>query len=81
MIDVKTNFSSQYLVKQCNFCDKEETQSHLLECNVILENCEDINSDIDTEYEDIFGPPTKQLKVVQLYQKALNTRDKLLFKY
>ena len=78
MVDVKKNFKSQYLDTKCNFCEEEESQDHLLDCNVIIENCKELYEDLTVEYEDLFKSSSKQHKMAQLFKLALKTRDQML---
>ena len=78
MVDVKVNFKKQYLDTKCNFCDQEETQSHLMECSKILQNCQELYNDVEVDYEDMNKSCSLQLKMVKLFKKALSTREKLL---
>ena len=78
MVDVKKTFKSQYLDTKCNFCEEEETQVHLLECNTIIQNCKELYEDMTIEYEDLFKTLDKQLKLALLFKQALKTRDQLL---
>ena len=72
MIDVKSNFRTQYGQDlACRFCPEEETQSHLLLCNELIDNLD--TSSI--EYEDIFKDLKKQEAVARLYTQILKIRD------
>ena len=80
MINVKSNFRNQYENVLCQLCDNgaEESQSHLLECPTLLDNCPMLFNDTQTEYDDIFECPSKQLQVVRLFQSVLDIREKML---
>ena len=80
MINVKSNFRNQYENVLCQLCDNgaEESQSHLLECPTLLDNCPMLFNDTQTEYGDIFECPSKQLQVVRLFQSVLDIREKML---
>ena len=72
MIDVKSNFKSQYgqdLV--CRFCPEEETQAHLLLCKELVDNID--TSDII--YEDIFKSLKKQEAISKTYTQILKNRN------
>ena len=72
MIDVKSSFRTQYGQDlACRFCPEEETQSHLLLCNELIDNLD--TSSI--EYEDIFKDLKKQEAVARLYTQILKIRD------
>ena len=79
MVDVKMNFKKLYLDTACNFCNQDESQSHLMECKSIIENCHELYNDIETEYEHIYKSTAYQLKIVKLYVKIMKTREKLLY--
>ena len=79
MIDVKNNSKNNYQnIMSCDLCGEFEDQKHLLNCKVLIENCEALFNDSIVEYEDIFGTEIKQLTAVRLYMKVLETREKLL---
>ena len=72
MIDVKTNFKSQYGQDlKCRLCPEEESQAHLLSCKEIIQ-------DIDTsniKYDDIFLDIKKQEVMGKIYTQILNIRN------
>ena len=56
---------------------KDESQQHLLECSVIINNCPDLFNDVSVKYEDLFSPhPEIQLRATILLQSALETRER-----
>ena len=72
MIDVKSNFRTQYGQDlACRFCPEEETQSHLLICKELIDNLD--TSSI--EYEDIFKDVKKQESIARLYTQILKIRN------
>ena len=79
MTSVKDNFSSQYQDLTCNLCSSNSLQSdfHLLECESILQNCPELSNDISSEYEDIFGSLSEQLKITKLYSSVFETKNLL----
>ena len=79
MIYVKDNFKNKYQNNMnCDLCGEYENQQHLLECHVLIMKCQDLYNDTGIQYEDIFANVSKQLPAVQLFQKVLDTREKLL---
>ena len=79
MINVKGNFKGAYSNLVCDLCNKdEESQIHLLSCCTLLRECKDLYDDNEVEYEDIFSDIEKQLRAVNLFQKVLAVREKLL---
>ena len=71
---------------KCGLCSadgggemKDDSQQHLLECSVIINNCPELFNDFSVKYEDLFSPhPPKQLHATRLLQSALETRDRIL---
>ena len=80
MLQVKNNFKNQHVNFQCDLCNNaEETQQHLLDCQTIIDNCEDLYNDSSVQYEDIFSQnPEKILKVTKLFAAVTKTRNILL---
>ena len=79
MVKVKANFKNLYSNTICELClQNEETQSHLLECEVLIEKCPELFNDVDVEYEDIFSNTTKQLKAVKLFSAILEVRKSIV---
>ena len=64
---------------RCDLCQSdEEDQYHLLSCEVLLKECEELYNDKSVEYDDIFSTSEKQLQAVKLFEKILQTPEKLL---
>ena len=79
MVQVKRNFKSAYLSLVCDLCKLEEdSQYHLLSCEVLLQKCQELYNDVSVEYDDLFSTSEKQLQAVKLFEKVLMTREKLL---
>ena len=75
MVDVKTNFKSQYSDLICRICksdDSVENENHLIDCEMLNEEISDIT--FNYVYEDI----EKQMKAVKLFKKILRRRQKLI---
>ena len=79
MVQVKRNFKSSFVSLECDLCQiDEEDQYHMLSCEVLLKECKELYNDESVEYEDIFSTTEKQLQAVKLFEKVLQTREKLL---
>ena len=80
MTPVKSNFTGMYSDLSCEIkgCDKEQNQSHLLKCDSIIIECQELYDDVEVEHEDIFSKPEKQLKAAKLYQAIFKTIDRIL---
>ena len=81
MVQVKANFKTGLDSLICDLCkveEEEENQSHLLNCEVLLNQCEALYNDESVEYDDIFADKESQLKAVKLFEKVLEVRDNLL---
>ena len=80
MCDVKANFKNNYSDElSCRMCHSEvETQQHLLDCEVMINNCKDLYNDTVVEYNDLFGETSRQLRAVRLFSKVLKTRKQMI---
>ena len=76
--DISENW--KYMGKEntlCPICErKSDTQSHILNCEVMLSIKPQLNKDI--QYEHINGSLDQQIQLVQEYEKYLNLRQTLL---
>ena len=78
IIQVKNNFKNGFESLICELCHAdEEDQLHLLNCETLLNQCEDLYNDVSVEYGDLFSTTTKQLQPVKLFEKILKVREKL----
>ena len=82
---VKGNFSNLFKGNtQCQFkCfNKEDTQEHMLECHELGKYLDQYQKSLLKEvvYSDLFGSPTKQLKVTQVFRILLKIRERLFGK-
>lgn len=50
----------------------------MLNCEVLLNQCEALYNDESVEYDDIFADKESQLKAVKLLEKVLEVRDNFL---
>ena len=81
MVDVRENFKNKYPNNyfKCELkCGESENQQHLLDCTVLIENCDALYNDSTVKYEDLFASEDKQLDAVKLYDKVLKKREELL---
>ena len=71
-IDVKVNYKTKYVDIKCTLCNtgKESSQYHLLECEYLIERCENLANNIDIEYEDIFDNVDKQIPAAKLLHEV-----------
>ena len=81
---IKGNFSSWFkqdlscpLSKQCK---SEDTQQHLLLCQVILEELtpQEKSEHKNISYQDIYGSLEQQMTAVKLFSSLLDIRERLL---
>ena len=56
----------------------EDNQYHLLNCQRLLENSQDLAENINVEYEDIFSNGSKQREAAILFSKVWKIREKLI---
>ena len=71
--ECKENFKNQFESLKCNFCEKDDIQEHLL-------NCEKITDGIDTNginYNHIFGKISEQVKIARVMNKIAEKRKSL----
>ena len=79
MIEVKTNFKNKYYDVHCSLgCRNEETQSHLMNCQIIYDNCKALRDNFEIEYEDLFGTIGQQRRAIKLFMEIWKTRESLL---
>ena len=78
LVDVKTNFRNKYNNDMhCSLCKvTEESQMHLMECNVILNDSHVEEAVKDISYKDIFSTnQATQRQVVSTWQKILKVKN------
>ena len=79
MIQVKNNFKFGLESLTCDLWhSEEEDQLHLLNCETLINKCEDLYNVISVEYGDLFSTTAKQLQAVKLFEKILKVREKLI---
>ena len=58
MTELKSNFKNKYFDEVCSLCkNNDENQSHLMECEILIDECEALKENIHIKYEDIFSTP------------------------
>ena len=79
MTPVKTNFNSMFANINCDYCEMNvpESDLHLLECEKMIETCQSLRDDYETEYVDIVGPVESQIRVTKLYDAIFQAKKKL----
>ena len=81
MTEMKSNFKNRYIDYLCLLCGNElDQQIHLMNCDILIENCSPLSNNTEIEYEDIFGTKDKQKMAIKLIMKIWKTREKLLNK-
>ena len=55
-----------YTSLNCDLCEKDFSQSdsHLLDCEFMIQKCPELNDSNVLEYEDVFKDSNSQLKIV-----------------
>ena len=78
MIKVGDNFGKKEDL--CPICFLElNTQPHLTQCSVLKQKFPDIFSNNISNYEDIFGSKTDEMKeAIDLFEKCLRKREQLI---
>ena len=81
MTEMKINFKNKYSDHLCSLCESDlDQQSHLFNCEVLIDKCRLLGNNIEIEYEDVFGTKDKQQKAIKLIMQIWKTREKLLSK-
>ena len=66
-----------YIDTQCKLCDSGAIQSdsHLLDCVAVINNCPQLSQSVSAEHEEIFSSDTKlQLEITKLYSSIFKTK-------
>ena len=67
MAEVKNDFKGRYENVECDFCDEQEDQKHILECKALNENNNEKYEKIP-EYEEILKNNAKdQIKITRKF--------------
>ena len=77
--DVKMNMKNKYESNECEACgENEETQEHVLNCEIILSMHEEYEKSEKEEYEKIENGSVKEkIKVAKLFMKNIKIIEKL----
>ena len=80
MTQMKMNYKNNFNVLKCRLgCTDDEEQKHLFECDVLINNCENLENNMTVEYEDIFSTEiSKQVKAIKLLSQIWGIRQKLI---
>ena len=77
MVDVRENVKNKYLNMdyKCDLkCGESDDEQHILDCIVLIENCDALYNDFTVRYEDLFASEDKKLDAVKLLEvKTLST--------
>ena len=78
-LDVRANFPGLHSNNLCVTCGLfPETQSHLLQCSVLISKLQYLCGKTSSLCEDdIYGPTEKQKVIVNIYTDILNAREQL----
>ena len=75
--EVKNNFKGRYENVECDFCDEQEDQKHILECKALNENNNEKYEKIP-EYEEILKNNAKdQIKITRKFIENLEIRKQM----
>ena len=76
MTKTKLNYRNMHADLSCNLCDKDipQSDSHLLDCDRIILECEELSKNTSVEYEDIFGDENQQVQAIRLFSKVFETK-------
>ena len=79
MANLKMNFRNRFDDLKCQLgCNSDESQIHLLQCDTLIDKCEDLANNIHVEYEDIFGDKKRQIDAIKLLMKIWIIREKII---
>ena len=77
MAEVKNDFKGRYENVECDFCDEQEDQKHILECKALNENNNEKYEKIP-EYEEILKNNAKdQIKITRKFIENLEIRKQM----
>ena len=75
--DVKQNFREKYENVECNFCQEEESQKHVINC-IELNKYGRQPNEKDIEYEELFKQNVKnQMKIMKKFRENMSIRGKI----
>ena len=79
-LDVKDNFRGTDNNPQCNLCENGhlDSQENLLICPKLSENLENLGSDSDCKYSDLFSSDAERMKIIgERFEKLVKIRQRL----
>ena len=77
MIDIKCNFKNKYNDLTCIMCgeqDQQETQQHLMSCQVITTHPDIKNKVNSIKYNDIYESLDKHIRAIKVFKRILKLR-------
>ena len=80
MAEVKNDFKGRYENVECDFCDEQEDQKHILECKALYENSNKNNEKYEKipEYEETLKNDAKdQIKITRKFIENLEIRKQM----
>ena len=54
-----------------------KSDSHLLECLTIINNCPELKNDVETEYQDLFDSMQSQIKAVKIFMAIFKIKQEI----
>ena len=80
MIKVGHNYGNKQICPLCQDPDTDDSQTHLINCEVLKEECQDIKNKI-VVYSDLYSDDISIVKeIAKLFKIALRKREELLEK-
>ena len=83
MVDVRVNFNNKYQDTLCPVCkeiDKPDTEQHVLQCSVLLQNT-NLVMDKNLKFSQIFDSDVEiQISVTRMFEHFWSIRKKILSK-
>ena len=81
MTNFKMNFKNMHKDTICDICrEEDDTSQHSLECSILMKNCPELYKDRIVQHDDIYKNMEKQVRAIQLFEKVLEEREKILTK-
>jgi elongation factor P--beta-lysine ligase len=75
--NVKNQFKNEF--QFCELCKvSADSQSHLMECHILVNCVPELRNNLYIKYEDIFKSVDKQVKAIKLLTKVIEVRELLL---
>ena len=79
MTKTKLNYRTMHADLSCNLCyeDIQQSDSHLLDCDRLIQECGELANNTSVEYEDIFGDESQQVQAIRLFSKVFDTKSRI----